>query len=135
MLEKAAKLIQLMDAVGKQVHKRVCPKDGAVMNLSLSQLRVVKAVFEAKMLAMASIAAELGITPASATNAVDRLVKDGWLIRVTDDNDRRKVVIRIAEDKVGLLETLIKEEHERLSVFLSVLTTEQQEGLISILES
>lgn len=46
---------------------------------------------------MGELRQRLGIHPATFGQAVDRLVKAGWLIRETDPKDRRARVVRVTE--------------------------------------
>lgn len=63
--------------------------------LSLVQLKILSLILEKGTPTMKEIANSLYITLPSATSAIDRLVKDWQLKRITDENDRRIVRLKI----------------------------------------
>ncbi len=61
------------------------------------------------------LAHDLDVTPAAASQAVDRLVSDGLLDRRPDPKDRRAVVITISDKGRQLLDEIKTESHSLLA--------------------
>lgn len=53
---------------------------------------------------LAELAAHMGVTPGTMSVAVDRLVKGGWVTRVVDAADRRRVQLRLTDAGVRVRE-------------------------------
>lgn len=137
MSNRISELIELFEKTGQVIHKKVCPIDGQIEQINLGQLKVLELVSMADRgrVAMSDIAQFLQITPASATVAVDKMVKSGWLKRVDDENDRRKVFIELASEKKEHWQKMKEEQNKRLADFLNVLSDDQQQELISIMKT
>lgn len=135
MSQNTQKLIALIDLVGQKIHERVCDMGEMADKLTLSQLKLLKIVGASDRLSMADIAKALGIAPASATTLVDRLVQQGWLERMNDEKDRRKIYIEFPKEKKAEWMRHHEKEIKRMSEFLSVLSEEEADTLISILET
>jgi len=135
MSENVQKLLELMDLVGQKIHERVCDMGEMAEKMTLAQLKLLKLVGGKKRLSMADIAKDLGIAPASATSLVDRLVQQGWLARINDKDDRRKVYIEFAEERKTEWVEHQQSQMKRMAEFLSVLSEEESEKFISILET
>lgn len=100
---------------GKIVHDRIIKiqglnmatsDDGAVNELSLSQLNAVKTLLESGELTMNELAAKLAVSPPSASAMVDRLVEKGVFCREHSTTDRRKVVVRISPEATKIAEEI-----------------------------
>lgn len=72
------------------------PKEWLHIDVTTSQLKVVLLIFVSGPLRMGDIASELGVSLATATGVVDRLVERGMLIREGDPKDRRVVLCRLS---------------------------------------
>lgn len=129
------RLFQLMHVVGSQIQARMCQIEDVAEKFTIGQVRALDILYRHKHLTMADLAKSLSITPASATSLVDRLVLSGWVRRVGDPDDRRKVQIMITTEKREFWESLERKRLDRLSAFLRVLTDEQKNDLTHILES
>jgi DNA-binding MarR family transcriptional regulator len=92
---------------GKVIHDRIlkiqtnwmqrCQNDGDAMGeLSLNQIHAIKLVHHRGTVYMTELSALLGVTPASVSGMVDRLVDKGILIREHSTEDRRRVIVRVS---------------------------------------
>ncbi len=84
-------------------HLATCEGDGA-NELSMSQLHAVKTLYESGELTMNELAAQLSVSPPSASAMVDRLVEKGVVCREHSTEDRRKVVVRVSPEAVLMAE-------------------------------
>lgn len=93
------------------VAKKTVPKaslekyEGRLGRLTLNQLKIFGHIFthSASEVRVKQIAHDLDITPAAASQAVERLVSVGMLDRATDPDDRRSVIITISETGMAFL--------------------------------
>lgn len=89
----------------------------AALGLSLSDYRCLEAVLRARQPLTAGALAELaGLSTGAVTGVVDRLVRAGYVTRVRDDTDRRRVLVRAVDAAV--------EEHRRIFDSLAARFTE-----------
>lgn len=87
-------LVPLIFNVIRLVREQTAGK-GKLDAVSLVQIKILAFVLEKDNPTMNEIAKSLLITAPSATSAIQLLVKDGQLKRITDDTDRRVVRLKI----------------------------------------
>jgi DNA-binding MarR family transcriptional regulator len=87
-------------------------KQGGV-KLSMNEVHVLEAVQVVAEPSMTFIAAKLGITVGSLTTAVNTLVQKGYVTRYRLPEDRRKVLIKL-EDKALEVLDIHREYHEKM---------------------
>ena len=76
---------------------RAGPTGGTEPDLPTGQVQVLLHLAERGQMTMGKLAAELGVSRPAATDVVDRLVLSGLVERVTTEDDRRKVYIRLTQ--------------------------------------
>ena len=74
----------------------ILPKEWLSLDLTMPQLKVVLLLFLNGTERMGTIASALGVSLATATGVVDRLVEKDMVTREGDPNDRRIVLIRLS---------------------------------------
>ena len=74
----------------------ILPKEWLRLNLTMPQLKVVLLLFVNGPSRMGEIASALGVSLATATGVVDRLVERGILVREDDPDDRRVVLCHLS---------------------------------------
>lgn len=65
------------------------------LSVSVPQFRVLNFVNRHPRASLADVAAHLGVTPATASVIVDRLVRRGLVARTPDPRERRRVVLTL----------------------------------------
>lgn len=78
---------------------------------------------------------KLLISKPNMSSLVGRLVDDELLERVHDENDRRKVMIKITDDGFNVLEKHGEEIRNNVKERLSVLSREEQDELVESFET
>ena len=129
------KLLVLFEKTGQAIHKHTCIMSDNVAEMSIGHIKTLQLVSSNEQVAMSDIANHLQISPGTATSTVDKLVKEGWLKRQYDENDRRKVYLIIHEDREQHWKKFKDLQNEKVANFLGVLTDEQKTELISIMET
>ncbi len=76
------------------------------LGLTLSQLRVLYMLQAGPGTPAGAVAATLKVRPSTATGIVDRLVRDGLVLRERDDLDRRRVRIWLTERGMSVINEL-----------------------------
>jgi DNA-binding MarR family transcriptional regulator len=98
-------ILQLTDRAFRQLLPMV-PKEWLHLDLTMPQLKVVLLLFISGPLRMSEIASALGVSLATATGVVDRLVERDILTREGDPGDRRVVLCRLSEKGEELMSGL-----------------------------
>ncbi len=112
---------------GKLIHDRIyeagscyfSDKDeaGAVVELSLPQKNLMLTIRRLGTISMSDLASQLGVSPPSASAMVDRLVEKKILTREHSTEDRRKVVVRISDDAMSVMDGI---EKNMLGMFIDL---------------
>jgi len=71
--------------------------------VSMPQLKVLNFISRNPGTSVSSAADDLGVTKASASDLIDRLVKKGYVERVEDPSERRKVLLTLTQAGKGFL--------------------------------
>lgn len=98
-------ILQLTDRAFRQLLPMV-PKEWLRLDLTMPQLKVVLLLFISGPSRMSDIASALGVSLATATGVVDRLVERDILTRESDPGDRRVVLCRLSEKGEELMSGL-----------------------------
>jgi DNA-binding MarR family transcriptional regulator len=108
-----ARLHQLNDVIGARVELRG------------PDLEILDLVARHGPLSPSEVAASTGVHPATLTGIVDRLEQAGWLIRVPDPDDRRRVRLEARRERGPELVRLYGPMNRSLSGICSALAAEE----------
>ena len=117
-------ILQLTDQLFRQLLP-ILPTEWIHLDLTMSQLKVVLLLFITGHSRMGDIASELGVSLATATGVVDRLVERKLLIRNGDPDDRRVVLCQLSNKGEKLLRDLWQLSQKRIGYLMSALDTPQ----------
>ena len=124
-------ILQLTDRAFRQLLPMV-PKEWLRLDLTMPQLKVVLLLFISGPSRMSDIASALGVSLATATGVVDRLVERDILTRESDPGDRRVVLCRLSEKGEELMSGLWQLSRDQAGELMRSLASPQ---LLLITES
>ncbi len=119
--------LELQDKLERleEVLRPIIPKDWLAIDLTMPQLKVMLTLFREGPTRMSEIASSLGVTLATSTGVVDRLVKRGLVVRESFPGDRRVVVCRLSEEGQNFTDRLWLSGRVQIQRLLSAMTPEQ----------
>lgn len=117
-------ILQLTDRTFRQLLPMV-PKEWLHLDLTMPQLKVVLLLFISGPSRMSEIASALGVSLATATGVVDRLVERDILTREGDPGDRRVVLCRLSEKGEELMSGLWQLSQDRAGELMRSLASPQ----------
>ena len=113
----------------------IVPKEWLRLDLTMPQLKVVLLLFTGGPARMSVIASDLGVTLATATGVVDRLVQRGLVAREGNPEDRRVVLCRLSKQGQNLIGGLWQVSREQLRGLMRVLAPQQLELIAEALKA
>ncbi len=102
--------------------------------LSMPQVTMLNWVARSPGCGVREIAQGLHVTPPTISVGVRRLVKDGWLEQRSDPDDRRSRPLFLTEKGEAFVDIIQLHRAQTIKSFLSGLSTNEQEQLISLLD-
>jgi DNA-binding MarR family transcriptional regulator len=106
----AAELMEVIPLVGRFIGYAMRRR----ASLSLPQLKVLWFISKNPGTSVSSAAEDLAVTKASASDLIDRLVKRGFVRRVEDPQERRKVLLSLTNEGQNQLDEARKFAQESL---------------------
>jgi DNA-binding MarR family transcriptional regulator len=76
------------------------------------------------------LAEKAGVTKATMTGFIDGLVKEGLVTRITDDVDRRKLLIKLTDIGQQKLDMVLPDYYKKVSALMSLLNADQRKNLL-----
>ena len=110
--ELIERTLQLSDRVFRELLP-IVPKEMLELDLTMPQLKVVLLLFLNGPLRMSVLASDLGVSLATTTGIVDRLVERGIVLRESQPDDRRVVLCRLSDEGNRLTSGLWHSARER----------------------
>jgi DNA-binding MarR family transcriptional regulator len=101
--------------------------------LTMIQLRTVMYVSKHEAVKPTKIAKTFAITPASVTSQIDNLVKEGWLERQYNQNDKRVIEVNLTEKGKKELPKEIHKLEESCNWIFEALSSQEQKELLDLL--
>ena len=106
----------------------------APLGLTMAQAQVLRIVASATHpLRMADIAARLGVVPRSVTTMVDGVEGAGLIVRATDPDDRRSVLVSLTATGHALLKSLERARRATAEDIFGALATDERADLARLL--
>jgi DNA-binding MarR family transcriptional regulator len=81
-----------------------------------------------------ALAERTAVTPATMTGLIDTLEKDGLVQRLSDPQDRRKVIVSLAPRAHDLLAQILPGHFRLLAAILRPLSLSDRKRLVSLLQ-
>ncbi|MCY1038878.1 MarR family transcriptional regulator [Staphylococcus nepalensis] len=102
------------------------------LNVNISQILALSKLKEEGPQKPSTLALALGYTSGAITKLTNNLVKEGYILREYQKNDRRVVLITITKKGLKVLEEAQKQGQNMRNEVYSVLNIEEVEQLLSI---
>jgi DNA-binding MarR family transcriptional regulator len=98
--------------------------------LSRHQASILDHLDEIDPITLNDLARHMGVTPGTMSLAIDRLEKKGYVIRLRDTVDRRRVQLRLTSAGVRIRQATTVLDPPRVEALLARLTPEEREAAI-----
>lgn len=129
--------LKLFRAAGviREFHSREYIHDRPLMKSTLAEAKIMGCVVSAHGgCSVKELSERLRITPGAVSQIVDKLVRQGPLIRITDEHDRRSVRIMLSPEGREKHKRLNREFEEILSKMLEGVPKEKVEVFVEVLD-
>ena len=135
---KQEELIERILQLGEKAFRElipILPTEWLQLDLTMSQLKVVLLLFMTSSVRMSDIASALGVSLATATGVVDRLVERDIVLRESQPEDRRVVLCRLSEKGQKMIGGLWQLARDRAKELLEVAASSQLQLITEALEA
>jgi DNA-binding MarR family transcriptional regulator len=135
---KQEELIERILQLGEKAFRElipILPTEWLQLDLTMPQLKVVLLLFLNGPVRMSDIASALGVSLATATGVVDRLVERDIVLRESLPEDRRVVLCRLTEKGQKMIGGLWQLARDRAKELLEVVATSQLQLITEALEA
>lgn len=128
------KMFELVTAIGR-MHSLRDPLVASLVEQGIgpAQVHALMWLRTDGPLAMGMVANRCGVTDKTVTGIVDRLERDGLVVRERRDTDRRVVQVALSEAGKKLSEQIYKNMVQRFSMMLGFLDEKDRQDLFRIL--
>lgn len=103
-------------------------------NLTVSQFGVMEALYNKGNLRIQDLIDKLLSTSGNMTVVIRNMIRDGYIFKVTDEKDKRSFLIGLTPLGRKTIEKILPEHYENIGQIFSILSTEEQETLSTILK-
>ena len=103
------------------------------LKVTVPQLGILEFLHRSGGSNMSDIARYMNVTTAAMTGIVDRLVRDGYVMREHDDNDRRIVRIKLTAKGGSVVRSMIERKRRFTAKIFSTLSHSEREEYLKIL--
>jgi len=111
-------------------HKRHVRDAKTRQVLSSNQASILDHLDDVEATSLAGLAKHMGVTPSTMSIAVERLVRQGYVLRERDSADRRVVNLRLSRAGLRIKDSQSVLDPERLEAMLARLSpSERQDGV------
>jgi DNA-binding MarR family transcriptional regulator len=127
LLQLAAKLFR--------ISLPIVPREILDLDVTMTQLKVLFLLFVDGHKRMSDLASDLGVTLATATGLVERMVEKGLVTRESQPDDRRVVLCRLSESGRTSVSRIWESAGNRMGELLKSLDTANLQSLSGALEA
>jgi DNA-binding MarR family transcriptional regulator len=134
---KQEELIENILELGEKAFRElfpIIPIEWLQLDLTMPQLKVILLLFLSGRARMSDIASALGVSLATATGVVDRLVERDIVLRESQPEDRRVVLCRLSEKGQKMIDTLWQLARDRTKELLQAAPAAQLQLITEALE-
>lgn len=127
-------ILQLSDKAFRELFP-ILPKQWLHLDLTMSQLKVVLLLFVSGPTRMSVIASELGVSMATASGVVERLVERGILLREGEAGDRRVVLCRLSDEGERLIGNLWQLSRDQVGELMRMIAPSKLLLIVEMLQA
>ena len=103
-------------------------------NLTVAQFGVMEALYNKGNLRIQDLIDKLLSTSGNMTVVIRNMIRDGYIFKVADEKDKRSFLIGLTPLGRQTIEKILPEHYENIGQIFSILSTEEQETLSTILK-
>ncbi|MFH0766831.1 MAG: MarR family transcriptional regulator [Bacillota bacterium] len=131
---------QVINELLVDVFNQILSIEGSVLKkkgvkLSMTEVHVLEAIRSCEVPTMGSVARRLRVTLGTLTTSVNVLVKKNYVSRYRNENDLRKVFLKLDESAIEVLKIHDRFHDEMISSAFKDLELEKDETLMKSLEN
>jgi DNA-binding MarR family transcriptional regulator len=104
-------------------------------DLTFTQLRGLSVLARRQPLRMSDLAEALGMTAASASALIDRMVQRGFVTRCSDPNDRRTVLVELSRRGQRILDVMERGSTDHFTRMIEKMTANERDALATTLRA
>lgn len=128
LMEFADKVLEISRDFMKYYAEGACR-----VKLTLSQIAILDILSRDKEAKMSDMARYMGITTAAMTGIIERLVRDGYVARVSDPDDRRVINIKLTGKGISTVKSLLEQKKRMITKVFGVLSEKERDEYLKIL--
>lgn len=130
--EFAGQVTEMMPAIMREFYKHESSGLEKI-RITLPQLVVLNILAREGELSMTDLAKCINVTTAAMTGIVDRLVRDGYVVRLSMDGDRRIIKVKTTAKGAKAARSAIEHQRGMVEKLFSVLSEEERGEYLRIL--
>lgn len=105
------------------------------IELSMNEVHILEAINNSTEPSMSNVAKALRITTGTLTTSISRLVLKKYVVRYTDLEDRRKVLVKLTDDAYEVLRIHNDFHNQMIEAMIQEMKIDEDEVLIKSLEN
>ncbi|OGW92816.1 MAG: hypothetical protein A3K16_06510 [Omnitrophica bacterium RIFCSPLOWO2_01_FULL_45_24] len=130
--EFADKVGESMAAISREFMKQQSGEFYKV-KITLPQLAILDLLNRLGELSMSDMARFMNVTTAAMTGIIDRLVRDSYVMRIPDPDDRRVIKIKLTAKGSSAAKNILEQRRRLITKIFGVLSRDEREEYLKIL--
>jgi len=101
--------------------------------ITTSQMIVLASIYDHKRCTVSTLAKEINVRLPTITGLIDRLLKNGYVKRCRNPEDRREVIVELTKEGEGIVKKFLSTVRSRWKGILVHLNSEERLAYVKIL--
>ena len=132
--EFSDRVVEIMPVISREFYRKQIG-EFYKMKITMPQFVALEILHREGQSRMTDLARLINVSTAAMTGIVDRLVRDGYVQRASDPDDRRIIKVDLTAKGSRAVKTIIDQRKHIFSKIFGVLSQEDREGYLKILVS
>ena len=132
--EFSDQVVEIMPVISREFYKKQT-SEFYKMKITMPQFVVLEILHREGQSRMTDLARLINVSTAAMTGIVDRLVRDGYVARASDPDDRRIIKVGLTAKGSRAVKNIIDQRKQVFSSIFGVLSQEDREEYLKILIS